>query len=98
MSETSEANRSSTSKVEVIPIAGRIGAEIRGVRLSADLDGPTVKTIREAWLRHKVIFFRGQHHLDEASQEGLTTIFGGGPVAHPTVPVIQGTNFIHELD
>ncbi|WP_437597033.1 TauD/TfdA family dioxygenase [Sorangium sp. So ce590] len=88
-----------TSNVlEIVPVAGRIGAEVRGVRLSADLDAATVSEIRKAWLRYKVIFFRNQQHLDDGSQESLTALFSGKPVAHPTVPVVQGTEFIHELD
>lgn len=85
-------------KIEIVPVAGRIGAEIRGVKLSPELDAATVEAIRAAWLKHKVVFFRNQHHLDEAGQEALTTLFGGPPVAHPTVPVISGTRFILELD
>lgn len=85
-------------QIEVYPVAGRIGAEIRGVRLSADLDAASRKVIHEAWLKHKVLFFRNQGHLDHAAQEALTTLFGPGPVAHPTVPVLQGTSFITELD
>jgi alpha-ketoglutarate-dependent taurine dioxygenase len=87
-----------TTKIEVVPVAGRIGAEIRGVRLSGDLDAETVAAIRGAWLRHKVVFFRGQTHLDDSSQEALTPIFGSGPVSHPTVPVLNGTAHVHELD
>src|SRR5262245_8475327 len=56
------------ANLEVIPVAGRIGAEIRGVRLAADLDARTVEAIRSAWLRHKVVFFRGQNHLDDRAQ------------------------------
>ncbi len=94
----SEESSSQTSVVEVVPVAGRIGAEIRGVRLSPDLDSGTVDAIRAAWLAHKVVFFRNQHHLDEASQEALTSLFGGAPVGHPTVPAIDGTRYILELD
>lgn len=84
--------------LDVVPVAGRIGAEIRGVRLSADLDEQTVVAIRSAWLEHKVLFFRNQHQLDEAGQEALTSVFGGAPVGHPTVPSIDGTRYILELD
>jgi alpha-ketoglutarate-dependent sulfate ester dioxygenase len=84
--------------LQVVPVAGRIGAEIRGVRLSGDLPAEVVSTIRSAWLQHKVLFFRGQTHLDDAQHEALTPIFGGGPVVHPTVPVRAGTSFVHELD
>ena len=90
--------RSVSQQLEVVPVAGRIGAEIRGVQLSADLDKSTIEAIRAAWLKHKVVFFRNQHHLDEAKQEALTSIFGGAPVAHPTVPVIPGSRYILELD
>lgn len=89
---------SQPEELEILPVAGRIGAEIRGVRLSNDLSQGVVKQIREAWLKHKVVFFRGQTHLDEAAQESLTGIFGGPPVGHPTVPSIAGTRFITELD
>jgi len=92
MSEATHQN------IEIVPVAGRIGAEIRGVRLSADLAPEVVERIRSAWLQHKVVFFRGQHHLDDAQQERLTALFGAGPVTHPTVPVVAGTSFVHELD
>jgi hypothetical protein len=87
-----------TAKIEVVPVAGRIGAEIRGVRLSGDLDAETVHAIRSAWLRHKVVFFRGQTHLDDRSQEALTPIFGAGPISHPlataTAQSIPYQNFV----
>ena len=95
MSTTAEHR---TPALEIVPVAGRIGAEIRGVKLSADLDVETVQAIREAWLRYKVIFFRDQTHLDHPTQEALTKLFEGAPVAHPTVPVLDGTSFVHELD
>jgi taurine dioxygenase len=87
-----------SAQVEVIPVAGRIGAEIRGVRLAPDLPEDVVSAIRAAWLRHKVVFFRGQQHLDETTQEQLTELFGGPAVGHPTVPAISGTHYITELD
>jgi alpha-ketoglutarate-dependent taurine dioxygenase len=96
---TISAQTSAGSDVlDVVPVAGKIGAEVRNVRLSADLDARKASAIRHALARHKVLFFRGQGHLDDASHEALTSVFGGPPVAHPTVPVIQGTRFVHELD
>jgi taurine dioxygenase len=86
-----------SSTLDIRRVAGRIGAEIRGVELSAELDETTRAAIRQALFDHKVIFFRGQHHLDDAQQEALTAIFGE-PVAHPTVPVAQGTEYVLELD
>jgi taurine dioxygenase len=87
-----------SDSIEVVPVAGRIGAEVRGVRLSADLSTAVRGQVREAWLKHKVLFFRNQQHLDEAQQESLATLFGAPPVGHPTVPAIDGTRFITELD
>jgi taurine dioxygenase len=78
-------------------VAGRIGAEIGGVRLSPTLSPPTVRAIRAALLEHKVIFFRDQGHLNDADQEGFAALLGQ-PVAHPTVPVLDGSRYILELD
>ena len=85
------------SPLDIKPVAGNIGAEIRGVQLSGDLDGGTVQAIQDALVRHKVIFFRGQHHLDDAEHENFTSLFGD-PVAHPTVPVAEGSRYLLELD
>jgi alpha-ketoglutarate-dependent sulfate ester dioxygenase len=79
------------------PVTGRIGAEIRGVRLSPTLSEPTVRAIRAALLEHKVIFFRDQDHLNDADQESFAALLGQ-PVAHPTVPVLDGSRYILELD
>jgi len=81
----------------VIPVAGRIGAEIQGVRLSPDLAPETIAAIRATLLKHKVVFFRGQDHLSDGDQEGFAARLGS-PVAHPTVPVLTGTQYILELD
>ena len=48
----------STSTLTVTQLCSRIGARIDGVRLAGDLDADTVEQIRDALLRHKVIFFR----------------------------------------
>jgi taurine dioxygenase len=70
-------------------IGGRIGAVIEGVRLGGDLPPETVAAIRAAVLQHKVIFFRGQEHLDEERHEAFGRLLGT-PVAHPTVPSADG--------
>jgi len=46
--------------IEVRPIAGALGAEIRGVEIARPLDGEVVAEIRQAFLDHLVIFFRSQ--------------------------------------
>ncbi|WP_255990016.1 TauD/TfdA dioxygenase family protein [Chitinolyticbacter albus] len=84
--------------ISVHPVAGRIGAEIRGVTLAPDLPAATRDFIRAVWLKYKVVFFRGQTHLDDASQEQLVTLFGDQAVQHPTAHTKEGTSFVLELD
>ncbi|WP_328908250.1 TauD/TfdA family dioxygenase [Streptomyces sp. NBC_00234] len=77
------------STVTVEKVGGRIGAVISGVRLGGDLDPGTVAAVRAALLANKVVFFRGQDHLDEDSHEAFGRLLGT-PVAHPTVPSADG--------
>ncbi|UVI32842.1 TauD/TfdA dioxygenase family protein [Paenibacillus spongiae] len=83
--------------IEIHPIAGRIGAEISGVRLSADLEESELAIIREAILKYKVVFFRAQSHLDDAGQEAFASLLGE-PVPHPTVYSKKGSQYLLELD
>jgi taurine dioxygenase len=66
-------------------LGGRIGARVDDVRLGGDLPDATVAEIRSALLRHKVIFFRGQHHLDDDGHIAFTERLGPLTTAHPTV-------------
>ncbi|MGW4444598.1 TauD/TfdA dioxygenase family protein [Streptomyces sp. NPDC004682] len=61
--------------VEVLPVAGHIGAEISGVDLAAPLDDAVAELIRETVLRWKVVFFRDQH-LDHAAHVAFARRFG----------------------
>ncbi|MEW6639542.1 MAG: TauD/TfdA family dioxygenase [Pseudomonadota bacterium] len=83
--------------VEVVQLAGRLGAEIRNVRVAGDLPDAVIRTINQALLKHKVVFFRGQSHLDDAEQERFAQRLGA-LVPHPTVGAIKGTSSILELD
>ena len=65
----------SFSYFDVQPVAGRIGAEIGGVDLSANLNHSLIGEIRKALIQYKVIFFRGQT-LDEAGQVAFARRFG----------------------
>ncbi|MDC4499588.1 TauD/TfdA family dioxygenase [Acinetobacter baumannii] len=84
-------------QLQVKKLTGRIGAEISGIHLSSELDSSTVQFIHDALLEHKVLFFRGQQHLGDTEQEKFAELFGS-PVKHPTVPAVDGTDFIFELD
>lgn len=53
-------------ELDIEPVSGVIGAEVRGVDLSAPLDAGTVAAIRRAFLEHHVLFFRDQDLTPEA--------------------------------
>ena len=46
--------------LDIRPVAGAIGAEILGIDLAHDVSDESLAAIREAWLKHCVIFFRDQ--------------------------------------
>lgn len=83
--------------IQVQPIGGRIGAEIQGIKLSADLADEVVNEINQALLQHKAIFFKDQQHLDDIAQEAFAARLGT-PLNHPTVPVKDGSAHILEID
>ncbi|MGF6168131.1 alpha-ketoglutarate-dependent taurine dioxygenase [Pseudomonas moraviensis] len=97
MSNAAIAVKSVSHALEIHPVAGRIGAEIRGVHLSGELDAATVEAIQQALVDYKVLFFREQTQLDDQRQEAFAHLLGE-PVAHPTVPVREGTRYLLELD
>ncbi|MEU9209705.1 TauD/TfdA family dioxygenase [Streptomyces sp. NPDC048415] len=63
------------TRLEVMPVAGHIGAEITGVDLAEELEDAVVARIRAAVLRWKVVFFREQR-LDHASHVAFARRFG----------------------
>jgi alpha-ketoglutarate-dependent sulfate ester dioxygenase len=81
----------------VRPVAGRIGAEISGLRLGPDLPSDTLSAIRRTLNHYKVLFFPDQAHLDDAAHEAFGRRFGD-IVPHPTLPPRLGTAAILELD
>jgi len=85
-----------TNQLKVVPAAGRIGAEVYGVKLSADLDAAAFNELKQALDTYKVLFFKGQNHLDDASHEEFAKLLGE-LYAHPTVPVKENSSAILEL-
>lgn len=82
--------------LKVTQVAGRIGAEIAGVRIGGDMPAHAVAAIREALLTHKVVFLRDQGHLDDDAHHGFGHLLGD-PVGHPTLPGDGGDHLL-ELD
>jgi taurine dioxygenase len=83
--------------LDVRPITPAIGAEIHGIRLSGEMPGKTVTAIRDALLRHRVVFFRGQSHLDETEHQAFARLLGP-IVPHPTIPSVAGTEAVLDID
>lgn len=78
------------------PVAGRIGAEVRGITLTPALDARTMQALRDALTRYKVLFFREQHHMDAAVQTAFSKQWGD-LVGHPTAPG-QVDDYLLELN
>lgn len=91
-----EVAESRKGLIEISPVAGALGAELRGVQLSGDLDDRMISEIRAALLQYKVVFFRGQHHLDDAGQEAFAARFGELK-RHPVANAAQGSSTLLEL-
>jgi taurine dioxygenase len=74
-------------RIDIRPLAGRIGAEIGGVDLTQPLEDETVAAIRRALLDWKVIFFRDQH-ITQDQHQAFAERFGSVTAAHPTLPAV----------
>ena len=79
--------------MHVVKLGANIGARIDGVRLAERLDSSTAAEINAALLEHKVIFFRGQHDLDDEGQLAFARTLGTPTSAHPTV-TSRGTRLL----
>jgi taurine dioxygenase len=78
--------------IEVRPIAGALGAEIGGVDLARPVPDPAFAEVRQAFLAHGVVFFRGQA-LPPAAQIAFARRFGE-PEVHP---IVEGSDEHPEL-
>ena len=85
-----------TSVLDIAAVGGRIGAEVRGLKLADAAADELIEPIWKALTRHKVLFFRDQH-LDDDTHEAFAAAFGD-PVAHPTVPVAPGARTLLGLE
>ena len=74
--------------LQIEPLTPTIGAEIHGIDLSKTLDDDEIDAIRQALLKHCVVFFRDQP-LDAHSLDALGRRFGG---PHPHYAAPQGVD------
>lgn len=73
-------------RFEVEPLAGALGAEVRGLRL-AELGEEDWRALRAVWLEHLVLFFPDQH-LSHAEHIALGRRFGEIEI-HPFIPKVS---------
>jgi alpha-ketoglutarate-dependent taurine dioxygenase len=86
-----------TTKLDVRPLSGVIGAEIRGVDLKRPVPDATIAEIRQLLLRYKVVFFPAQH-LSADEHRAFARRFGELTSAHPVIPGIAGYPEVFEID
>lgn len=63
-------------RIDIRPVSGALGAEIRGLDLGADLDNSTMASVREVFFEHGVVFFMDQD-LTPEQQLSFARRFGG---------------------
>ena len=71
--------------IEVRKIGGNIGAEVGGVVANGELADAAVRELRQALLRHRVVFLRGQDAVDADAQLEFAKLLGTPTKPHPTV-------------
>jgi alpha-ketoglutarate-dependent taurine dioxygenase len=84
-------------QLDIAPLSGTIGAEIRNVDLHQDLSPEVVAAIRQALLDYKVIFLPGQH-LSPEEHKNFATYFGEITNAHPVIPGLGEHREVFEID
>jgi len=86
-----------STQLDVRPLSGVIGAEIRGVDLKAEVSDATIADIRRQLLRYKVVFFP-QQPLDADQHRAFARRFGELTSAHPVIPGLKGYPEVFEID
>jgi taurine dioxygenase len=84
------------SAIDIVPLTTHVGAEIHGLDLTADhRDDAALEALRDAWLRHHVVFVPGQH----LGPRDLLDIAGwfGEILRNPLSPKVDGFPDVTEL-
>lgn len=63
------------TKIEIVPTGAALGAEVRGIDLSADIGEEAAETLKTAWHENLVLLFRDQQ-LDDDALLRASQIFG----------------------
>src|SRR6185312_5690098 len=84
------------STIEIVPLTLHIGAEIRGVDFKRKLPPEQLKEVRDAFLKWKVVFFRGQQ-LDHAQHVAMARQFGEPTIGHAVFGHVEGHPEIYSV-
>ena len=74
--------------IEFKPLSDALGAEVIGVNVADDHSDETIAEIREGWLRHKILLFRGQD-LTIERQKAFAQRFGKFKISPQAGPWIS---------
>jgi alpha-ketoglutarate-dependent taurine dioxygenase len=85
-----------TVGVVVTPLTLHIGAEISGVDLKKPLSSAQLNAVRDAFLKWKVVFFRGQN-LDHAQHVAMARQFGECTIGHAVFGHVAGYPEIYSV-
>ena len=72
-------------RIEVTQVGGVIGAIIGGIRIGGDVEPAALAELRDALLRHRVVFLRDQQHASDGDQLAFARLLGEVTKPHPTV-------------
>lgn len=82
--------------ITVTPLTRYIGGEVTGIDLRMPLDDAAIAELKQSWLKHLVLVFRGQT-LEQEDLRRVTTYFGArGKLARPKA--FQPAGFSRLLD
>lgn len=90
------AGAATSGDIEVVPLTLHIGAEIRGIDLARPLSANQIKAVRGAFLKWKVIFFRGQN-LDHSQHVVMARQFGEPTIGHAVFGHVEGHPEIYSV-
>ncbi len=83
------AGSNTPDAITVSPLTLHIGAEISGVDLTRPLPEAQLQAVRQAFLKWKVVFFRGQR-LDHAQHVAMARQFGEPTIGHAVFGHVEG--------
>lgn len=91
------ANAAVASTLTIQPATNVIGAHVDGIDLRRPLDAGSVRTLRDALLQWKVLFFRNQP-ISQDDHVRLGQYFGEITPAHPIQAALEGRPEIYAVD